>query len=187
MNNTNILKPALIGGVALGIFSALPYIGICNCLCCAWVIGGGILAAYLYVKDSPVQVTMGRGALIGLATGAIGALVSTLFSIPLQKLFSTGGTSAMLEQFQELMAKNPDVPQELIQRIEVLLSRSDFMVLATVFSLFLNIVIFSLFAMIGGAIGIAIFEKRRPGDPMQPDVIPPPPSPPTDTQPPNYF
>ena len=187
MNNTNILKPALIGGMALGILSALPFISICNCLCCAWVIGGGILAAYLYVKDSPVQVTMGRGALVGLATGAIGAVVSTLFSIPLQKLLSNGSTNAMFEQVQELMAKNPDMPQEFVQRMEALLSRSDFMAMATVLMLLLNIVIFSLFAMLGGAIGIAIFEKRRPGDPLQPDVILPPPTPPTDTQPPNYF
>ena len=40
----NIVTPALIGGVFLGITSALPILHYINCACCALVIGGGILA-----------------------------------------------------------------------------------------------------------------------------------------------
>lgn len=165
MNNANIFKSALIGGVALGVLSALPIIGSFNCVCCAWAICGGILAAYLYVKDSPSLVTMGRGALTGLAAGAIGAVVCSLFSIP-QQLISTGGASAsmLMEQFEEQMSKNPSFPEELRQSIEALLMREDIMTLIAVSQFFFSIVFFSLFAMLGGAIGVAIFEKRKPGD-----------------------
>ena len=147
MNDGNIQKPALIGGVALGIISALPVIGYCNCVCCVWAIGAGIMSAYLYVKESPFLVTMGRGALTGLATGAIGAVVCSLFSIPLQYILSGGGNSAMVvEQVRELMAKNPDLPLEVHQSIEAFLLRGDFMMLIAIFSFFTNVVFFSLFA-----------------------------------------
>jgi len=187
MNNTSILKPVLIGGMALGIISALPVIGSCNCVCCAWAIGGGILAAFLHVRESPFQVTMGRGALAGLAAGAIGAVVCYLFSIPIQYVLSGGGNMTMVaEQIREQLAKNPDLPQELRQSIENILERGDFMRIVAVFSFFFNVVLFSLFAMVGGAIGVAVFEKRKPGDP-QANATPPPPQPPEDMPPPDHF
>ncbi|MDR0842308.1 MAG: hypothetical protein LBP68_02690, partial [Acidobacteriota bacterium] len=52
MSNGNIFKSALIGGVALGIVSVLPFLEAFNCICCAWAIAGGMLAANLYIKDS---------------------------------------------------------------------------------------------------------------------------------------
>jgi len=185
MNNANILKPALIGGVALGVLSALPVIGYCNCICCAWAIGGGILAAYLYVKDSPFPVTMGSGAFAGLAAGAAGAVVCGLFSIPLQLINTGGGNSAAIaEQVREMMAKNPDLPQEVHRGVEAFLMRGDLMMLIAVFSFLTNIVFFSVFAMLGGAIGVAVFEKRKPGDAPSSSLIPP--QPPSDMPPPTF-
>ena len=185
MNNANMLKPALIGGAALGILSAFPGLSYCNCVCCAWAIGGGILAAYLYVQGSPFQVTMGRGAGVGLATGAIGGIVCSLFSIPLQfMLTGVGSTALAMERFQELMTKNADLPDDIRRNIEAFLLRSDFMVLFAIFNLFMNIVSFSLFAMLGGAIGVAVFEKRKPGN-SHPSM--PPPQPPEDIPPNSPF
>ena len=65
MNEDSMLKPALVGGVLLGILSALPLINYFNCICCAWVILGSVVAARLYVKDSSVPVTLGRGVALG--------------------------------------------------------------------------------------------------------------------------
>jgi hypothetical protein len=180
-----MLKPALTGGMALGILSAIPGLSFCNCVCCAWAIGGGILAAYLYVKGSPFPVTMGQGAGTGLIAGAIGGVVCSLFSIPLQ-LISTGGENQtmMVEQLREILAKNPEFPQEAWQSIEAFLMHDGSMFLLTVFSFFANIVFFSIFAMLGGAIGVALFEKRKPGN-FQQDTLPP--QPPAGMPPPDSF
>ena len=53
------LKPALIGGVALGILSAIPFVSTC---CCLWALLGGLLATYLYVKNSPAPASVGQKA-----------------------------------------------------------------------------------------------------------------------------
>jgi len=45
--------PALLGGLFIGVLSALPVVQICNC-CCLWIIGGGLLAAYLQQQNQPV-------------------------------------------------------------------------------------------------------------------------------------
>jgi hypothetical protein len=165
MNEERMLKPALIGGVALGVLSSLP---VANCLCCFWVIAGGVLAAYLYVKDAQVPVRLGRGVALGLLTGLIGAIVMAVFSIPLHMLLSPG--VGMLEQLRESMGQVPNMPPETRRMMEELFAHgSIFYVLSLIFTLCFC----SLFGMAGGAIGVAIFEKRKPGAAAPPSYQPP--------------
>ena len=109
MKQEPMLKPALISGVLLGIASAFPVISAINCFCCAWVIGAGILAANLYVKTSPQMVTLGSGAILGMLTGVIGAIVETLFAIPLY-LLTRGSGSGFMEQIQQTMNRISTFP-----------------------------------------------------------------------------
>ncbi len=188
MNQEGMLKPALIGGVLLGILSVIPVISLGNCLCCAWVVGGGVLASYLYVKGSPVGVTLGRGVALGLLTGAIGALVDTIFSIPLQVLLSRLGMGAG-EEIQQIMERIPQFPPELKRTIlSVLTGDKGISLLVIVFGALFKLAIDCVVAMIGGALGVAIFEKRDTrGQPPStgisypaPPIAPPPP--PSDPQ-----
>ena len=47
------VQPALLGGVTIGVLSALPFVMIGNCCCCAWVLLGGALSAYLMQQNHP--------------------------------------------------------------------------------------------------------------------------------------
>jgi hypothetical protein len=183
MNEERMWRPALVGGVLLGILSSLPVVNLFNCVCCAWIIGGGVLAAYLYVKDSPVPVTLGRGVALGLATGVIGAIVTAVFSIPLRLMMSRAGTSVR-EQLMQAVNQIPNMPPEARETLRALAARGDLDILFLVFGLLLTLVIYCLFAMLGGAIGVALFEKRKPGAPSDeasryqpPANLPPPPPP----------
>ncbi len=163
MNRENMFKPALIGGVALGVLSALPVIGAFNCFCCAWVIGGGILAAHLYVKDSPTAVTLGNGVLLGLITGVIGALVDTIFSIPLHMAMSGVGMG-VAEQLREMAEEIPNMPPEARELLRSMAAGgvgigSVLFFFSALFKLF----IYGIVAMLGGVLGVALFEKRTPG------------------------
>ncbi len=159
-----MLKPALIGGVLTGILSSLPVLNLFNCLCCAWIVGGGLLAAYLYVKDSPVSVSMGRGALIGLFAGIVGAIVHAVFLIPLNYLLSSGGLG-IAEQFRNLAEQIPSMPAEAREALRSFSNRADMGMIFFLFQLFFTLMIFCLFALLGGVIGVAVFEKRKPGEP----------------------
>ena len=78
-----MLAPALIGGAAAGFLSGIPFF---NCLCCLWIIGGGILAAYLLAKDSPESLKPGDGAIAGILSGIVAAVVNALISVPLESV-----------------------------------------------------------------------------------------------------
>lgn len=178
MNEEPMLKPALIGGVLLGILSALPVVGAFNCICCAWVIGGGVLAAHLYVKDSSIPVTLGRGVALGLLTAVIGTIVFALFSIPLY-LFGPG--MGIVEHLRQSIEQVPNVPPETRRMLQTFSSRGGIGSFIYATYIISTLVIFSIFGMVGGAIGVALFEKRKPGSPS---VEPPPYQPPSGTPPP---
>ncbi|MDX1390258.1 MAG: hypothetical protein R3344_13790, partial [Acidobacteriota bacterium] len=44
----SLWMPALIGGGVFGFLGSLP---IAACACCAWMIGAGLLATFLYSKQ----------------------------------------------------------------------------------------------------------------------------------------
>jgi hypothetical protein len=183
MNREGMLKPALIGGVLLGVLSALPAISAVNCLCCAWVIAGGVLAANLYVKSSPLPVALGTGALVGLLAGVIGAVVDTIFSIPLHILLT--GMGFGVGQLRQAVQELPMAPEARETVLNLLRGGGGvgvaFVILSGIFKLF----IYSIMATLGGTLGVALFEKRKP-DIMPPGVPPAyqPPPPPQDFPPP---
>ncbi len=187
MNEGNMLKPALIGGVLLGILSALPLINYFNCVCCAWVILGSVVAARLYVKDALTPVTLGRGVTLGLLTGIIGTLVTALFAVPLLLMASRGGPG-ILQQMQQALAQIPNVPPETREALDSLMSQGNISAVFYVVGFLLTLLVNCLVAMVGGAIGVAIFEKRKPGAavPQAPQYPPPsrqpPPPPPADAE-----
>ena len=179
MSDESMLKPALIGGVLLGILSSLPIVSALNCICFAWVIGGGLLAAYLYVKDSSVPVTLGRGVGLGLLTGFIGTIVNALFMIPWYFLFSRAGMG-FREAFNEALRQVPNLPPEAEAALRALVSKEGIGILFITVGLIFTLVIYCLAAMLGGAIGVALFEKRKtgssppaPGPMISPSGFPP--------------
>jgi len=187
MNEERMLKPALIGGVLLGIVSSLPVIGWLNCACCAWVVAGGFLAAYLYVKDSSAPVTLGRGTALGLATGAIGGAIYILFSIPLFLMTVGGSKAGALEQIRQRVEQLPNLPPETRDAFRNLSLQSNTLMLIVALCAIVILAIYCLFAMMGSAIGVAVFEKRPRGaaaaesSPYSPPPdLPPPPPPPAD-------
>ena len=68
-----MLQAPLLGGLFIGILAALPVVSWGNC-CCLWIVGGGVLAAYLDQQRDQRPISAGRGAFAGFLAGIIGAL-----------------------------------------------------------------------------------------------------------------
>lgn len=144
MNNK--LKPALLGGLIVGVLSAIPFINYC---CCIWTLGGGALAAYLYIKSSPTPVKMGDGAMVGGLAGVVGGIIYLILGLPIAILF---GMSAMEQQLSQQGVRLPFSG-----------------VILMIFAGIIGAVILAVLTTLGGIIGVAIFEKRKDG------AAPPPP------------
>ena len=151
-----MVQPALLGGLFIGILSALPFISVGNC-CCLWIIGGGFLAAYVDSQNSPVNVPVGRGALDGFLAGVAGAFIWLIAAIALD-----GVIGPMQRQFAEAMAQRSQaMPPEAREWFEALASRSTSPV-RWVFGFLLQLFIGMLFAPIGGMLGALFFKKDVP-------------------------
>ena len=163
------LQPALYGGLFIGVLSALPLVNAGNCCCCLWVLMGGALAVYLRQQNSPYSVPASEGALTGLLAGLIGGVVAGLLSIPLQAMTS-GFQHQILER---ILSSNPDMPAEARDAMERWATGS---ALRTVGAL-INVVVFTVFGMLGGLLGVAVFKKNAPAPPPAPpgtvEVLPP--------------
>ena len=159
MNNQKpeMFVPALIGGVVAGVLSGIPVI---NCLCCLWIIGGAMLSSYLLVKNSPVALSTGDGAIVGALSGIIAAVVHTVVSIPFAKL-----TADFMERIIESL---PEYTDEMPQGLENLMKGGGEGTSVSLFFLGLVItaIVFSLIGLLGGIIGISLFGKKYfPGKP----------------------
>ena len=71
----------LAHGRAFGRF--LGDVSLGNCCCCAWLVTGGLLAAYVLQSGTTQPITLGDGALVGLLAGLFGAVVNMVVSVPM--------------------------------------------------------------------------------------------------------
>jgi len=164
MNNK--VKPAVIGGVVLGLLSAIPFVNFVNICCCAWAIVGGLLASYLYIKNSATPATAGDGAIVGGIACAIGAVIYLIVGIPLGLVAGT----AMREVMVNLLSSLDPRQAEMIRTQMEAQGQS---ISGAIIQGFIGALLLIVFAVVGGLIGIPLFEKRKAG-PMPP---PPPPGP----------
>ena len=145
MNNK--MKPALLGGLIVGLLSAIPFVNYC---CCIWGIGGGALATYLYIKGSATPVRPGDGAMVGGLAGVVGGLIYLVIGVPLAYLVA--GPAAMEGQ---LARAGVNIP----------FSGALLFIIAGI----VGAIILVILSVLGGLIAVPIFEKRKG------DVPPPPP------------
>jgi hypothetical protein len=155
-------QPALIGGVVLGVLAigtSLIPVPMATWCCCLWGALGGVIAVYLYVKRSPVPVRTGDGAMLGLLAGGIGALIYLLVAFPIT-----------------YFTIDPDLVQAQIE--ERMRGQGQQFDIRPYWGLFLFLIMFifgivlTALSLIGGLIGVPIFEKREAGA-----TAPPPPPP----------
>ena len=151
----SVLKPAFLGGVALGVLSALPLV---NCCCLLWIGGGGLLAVYLLRQDFAGEIAAGLGAKVGFIAGMIGALFWQILELPIAYITSSQRT----EQIQQLL-QNSNFPAETMQIVEkvVSLMADPFHPLVLLVSLIFKGVACGILTTLGGVVGAAFWGKPK--------------------------
>jgi len=169
------LQPVLLGGVFIGVLSALPIVNIGNC-CCLWILSGGALAAYLLQQNQPTPITSGDGALMGLLAGLFGAVVHTVLEIPITLFFGP-----MQAQFmQRILEGAGEVPPELRPWLDNVAAAGGFSIFALLMGFVFMLFVGVIFGALGGMLGALFFKKDLPPPmpPPAPPVFPPPFNPP---------
>jgi hypothetical protein len=158
-----VAQAALLGGLFIGILSALPFIKYC---CCIWIIGGGLVAAYVNQQNDPRPITAGRGALAGLYAGVTGSFVWLVATIALNALFEP-----LRNQLSQAMLRStPDMPPEVRAVLDNIGSST---ALLTTTSFFLLLFVGSIFSTLGGLLGAVFFRNDVPPALGGPPPLPP--------------
>ena len=150
----------------MGVLTGLPIVSAGNLCCCMWVIGGGLIAAYVLQQNEAVPITAGDGATAGLLAGIVGAFVYLIISIPIS-VFVAPMEREIVQRFVERMG---DMPPEFREFATRGVGAGLRLMLGFVFWLFVG----AAFSTIGGLVGQAIFQKKVP--PGTIDVTPQPPT-----------
>jgi predicted lipid-binding transport protein (Tim44 family) len=148
--------PGLIGGVVAGVLCLFadflpsgPFV-IISFFCIVWAIIGGAVAAKLYINRSSTPVQSGEGAVVGMVAGAFGALIYLA-----------------LDTTIAYAIHGDEITQEALRHHRNLTGGVFFLMSG----LFGALIIFGL-SVVGGIIGVAMFEKRKA---YNTSVPPPPP------------
>lgn len=155
------LQPALLGGLVIGVLSALPVISMGNCLCCAWVILGGMLATYLLQQGQLTPVEAADGAIVGLLAGLAGAVIGSLVSIPIQMVMGPLNGDFIRRILEQ---SGGEMPGEMRSTIESM-ARGGAGGAMIVFGLIMSLCVNAIFGTLGGLLGTVIFKSSVPPPP----------------------
>ena len=160
-----MLQPALLGGLFIGVLSALPVVNVANC-CCLWIIGGGAIAAYLEQQADPTPLTVGRAARVGLMAGVVGAFVWVIATLALDVL-----VAPLQQRMVAAMVQNAgDLPPD-VRAIFDGLANGAAAPLRVAAGFLFHLVAGVIFSTLGGVLGSAFLGQPALGEPGPP---PPP-------------
>jgi hypothetical protein len=172
-------RSTALAGTAMGVVSALPGLSLINCCCCAGIMGGGILAVYLYKQEfteGMLPLESSDGLVLGILAGLVGAFASTVISMmiifvfgPWETEFARGFVEKLLESMEESGNLPSGAADNLREMMEEAMAEST-SVMGILGGLILNLIIFPLFGMLGGLLGYTFFKPK----PIPPDAQPQP-------------
>jgi hypothetical protein len=153
----------VIGGIVMGVLSALPIVAVGNLCCCLWVTSGGVVAAYLFQQNQTTPITMEDGALVGLLAGLIGAFVQLVVAIPIGILVAPI-ERVMLQRMIEIAGTMPPEMRDAIERYSSADGQGGIalMIIKQVVGLMFFLVVGAIFSTIGGVLGALVFKKQPP-------------------------
>jgi hypothetical protein len=166
----NKLLPALYGGIIMGVVSGIPFLNLVNCCCCAGVLLGGALAVFFYkndLREGMPLLTSGDAIELGAIAGVIGAVIGSILTAGfLAALGNVSGDAIMgvLEGFKSQM------PPGTLEQMEQKIREGGFSILQLVMSL----VVDTVFGLLGGLIGYAIWKPKPQMLNTQPPAALPP-------------
>jgi hypothetical protein len=177
LEKPNKLRIALISGITIGAVSAVPGISLINCCCCAGVWLGGVMAMYLYKKqftEGMPPLESSDALMLGLMSGVIGAFTATVINVliltiigPVEQELVKSIVGKLLDRLVEQGGLQSDMADTLKEQVEQ--SIRDSGKLSNIFgSLFMALILYPIFSILGALLGFAIFRPKNPPLPTTP-------------------
>jgi len=160
-----LTQAVLLGGLLIGVLSALPIVNLANC-CCLWILGGRRITKNQTQQEHPGPFGLMDGARVGFRAGIFGAVIW---------LFASTVVELMMAPLQQsaadfMLRGATDIPPEVRSWLENLDNTAS-MPARMIIGFFFQLFVAAPFAALGGLLGAAMF-----GRPAEPRSIQPPPT-----------
>jgi hypothetical protein len=161
----NKLSPAIVCGFGTAVLSTIP--GVKSLGCCLLLPAATVLSLYFYLRITSFShsITAKTAMFIGLITGLSSAFISGFFDIIITYIFHTNDLVLTLPQVEILLNTYNfgDIGKETIAILRIMskdITTYGFSLTYTFFLLFNNLIIDTIFGIIGGLLGMSIFNKK---------------------------
>ena len=157
--------PALYGGVIMAVISAVPFLNLVNCLCCAGVMLGGFMAVFFYkndLREGMPPLENSDALALGALAGLFGAVIGTILAAGIVAIVGNVAGEAIVNMMEGMFGDQ--MPPEALEGMRQGMEESGLSVMNFVFALIID----PLFGLIGGLIGYQVFKPKAV-------VMPPPP------------
>jgi hypothetical protein len=171
------LRPAILGGLIIGLITGLPAISFLNkCCCCGGVMLCGMLSLYLYkqeFKDEMPPLESSDALVLGIIAGLAGALIGAIIGVLSIFIFGPVDKKIAIKLLKWAESQGtlpPDALNKADEMIDTLQKSIDGGIkLRDIFAdLLFGLILYPIFSMIGGLIGYGIFGKKKPAVPPVP-------------------
>lgn len=155
MHSPNV-SPALTAGATFGTLATLPIVAQLNAVCHVLYLGGGVLAALLYLRgrSKTERTPYDEGVVVGMLAGLFGAVVQTVVDTIL-RLANIGAGHVETDK-QQMAEAGVELPAWVMD----VLGMSGVSAGSVLLDLVGNAVLFAIFGAIGGLIGVALFYRK---------------------------
>ena len=160
-------QPALIGGLIVGILSIVPLVKLGNLFFCMWALLGGAIAVRLYIQLSPHRVTYAEAAKVAALAGLLGAVINVFIGMPIELAALPAGMRWLDGMAAGMQGTQQQQVKEALELLRGMTTGELVLSFLLPVALLGATVLFG-FTMLGGALGVALFEKRR-ASPTQED------------------
>ncbi|HKB85366.1 MAG TPA: DUF4199 domain-containing protein [Ignavibacteriaceae bacterium] len=165
--SNKIYLPPLVAGFGAAVLTTIP--GVREFGCCLIVPLAVFTALLLYRKtlNHDTNLTVKTSLLIGFLTGLFAALFSTFFDVLITLFTHSNDFVATLPQTEQLL-NSFNLGEAAKQTIDLMegmanqITSTGFSLLYTIFILVSNLIVDSIFGLLGGIIGRMIVNRKSP-------------------------
>ena len=163
--NSNKYLPILVCGFGAAVLTTVPYIKSFSCCLILPAASFGALYLDLRVNKTILPIKTKYAIFYGLLTGIVVALFSSAFEILITFVTHSNDFVSTLPQTESAMRSLNlgsliDQTMGLLNRMSTEIVANGFSLLYTIAITFSNIIIDSIFGIVGGVIGMIVINKR---------------------------
>lgn len=148
----------VIGASVIFVIGIVPFLNLINGCCLGMLLGGGV-SVWHYVNQYNLSLTSGEGFKLGALAGLLGGLAGLVVGYLLLALFDyQPGAEAIKDIFLNLAGNDPEVRAQLEESFREQ-SQNALSVSNIAISTASTVIIYPLFAGLGGIIASSMFKK----------------------------